>query len=401
MDPTSSARLRVLDVTTFFAPASGGVRTYLESKGAALARRGLDHTMVVPDADSGSAFEHGTRIHRVRSPRIPFTPGYRLLLAPFGLQNVIEAEQPDVIEVGSPFVAPFLTWWATARAPVPTVGFYHADLVRAYAEPLSKGLDELARERVRRSVGRYVRAVYSRFDVTVAASASVARDLVAFGLGNVECIPLGVDLERFTPGRRRNLLRGRVGCEVTRRIGLFAGRLAPEKELDVVLDAHALLDPATRPFLVLIGTGPDQQALRARAAEQGHVCVLPFVADRAALADLYADADFYVASGPGETFGLSVGEAMASGLPVLGVDSGAVPDRIGSTACGWLYRRGDVASCAEGLFAAAQAGSPRRTAVVRSHAEQTLSWEITFDRLTDLYRRLARSGRDARNAVPA
>ena len=103
----------------------------------------------------------------------------------------------------------------------------------------------------------------------------------------------------------------------------------------------------------------------------------------------YNAADYYVAPGPGETFGLSIGEALACGLPVLCVGRGAGPDRIDGSGAGELYRHGDPADVARGLKAMNRHLTPEARARARAHAENTLDWSVTFDRLLALYGRLA------------
>ena len=72
-----------------------------------------------------------------------------------------------MIEVGSPFLVPHLVRRALRGRAVPTVGFYHSDLVRAYAEPyvelrVAAPLCVLARNGAR----AFIRSVYTKFDVT-------------------------------------------------------------------------------------------------------------------------------------------------------------------------------------------------------------------------------------------
>jgi alpha-1,6-mannosyltransferase len=385
--------LRVLDITMFYAEASGGVRTYLAAKGLALARRGVSHALVVPDRRDSISMDGESRVYRLRSPRVPTTPGYRLLVSPQAVERIIHEERPDVIELGSPFLVPFLVRWATrGRMRPPVVGFYHSDLVRTYAIPYLGRLGSRVEALGVGAARRYVRSVYGRCDATVAASTSVARELRELGIPNVHQISLGVDLELFTPERRSGALREREGIPAGRPIGIFAGRMCPEKRLDVVLDAHARLGSGERPHLVLVGMGQQQEAIASRAAMDGFLTILPYQHDRGRLADLLADADFYLAAGPGETFGLAVAEAMAAGLGVLGVDSGAVPDRLEGSGAGELYRNGDVEDCARAMALLGGQVGPEMRHRARAHALTSFGWEGTFDRLLELYRSLAGMG---------
>lgn len=390
---TSERPLHVLDVTDFYSEtASGGVKTYLEAKAHALAALGVKHTVVVPGAVSGTTSMGPSRVHTIAARPIPMAPAYRAWLSGAPLRSVVERERPDVVEVGSPFLVPRMLGPTLERMGVPTVGFYHADVVRTFAEPYvpspwAAPLRVLARCAAR----HFVRRVYGGFDVTVAASRSVAEELVSLGVPRVRSVSLGVDLDLFRPRpSERSEWRPVWGMEgPARPVGLYVGRFCAEKRLDVLLDGHAQLPVAIRPTLVLVGGGPLEATLHERARRQEGLRVMPYESDRGRLARMYAAADFYLASGPGETFGLSIGEALASGLPVLCVGRGAGPDRLEGSDCGETYAHGRPASAADAMAHLVARLGPELRASARSHAEQTLSWDHTFQRLTELYLSLA------------
>ena len=393
---SADGEVSVVDVTSFFSEtASGGVRTYLTAKARALARPGVRHTIVVPGASTGMEDWEGATLAKIRSPAFPFAPAYRQLVDWRALAEVFDAVNPSVIEVGSPFADPSLVRLALKerrRAPsgrprVPLVGFYHADLVRTFAEPLVdhavlSPLRVLLRNAARWSIPK----IYNRFDATVCASTAVAGELRDLGVRDVHEIPLGVDLETFRPLEDANAhpLLPRNGAPVA----LYVGRLCPEKRLDVLIDGHALLPAEDQPDLFLVGDGNIRNGIVGRAGEGGRVHVLPYVSDREELVRMYNGADFYVAPGPGETFGLSIGEALACGLPVLCVDRGAGPDRIRESGVGELYQHGDPAAVARGMKAMRRHMHPDARDRARDHAERTLDWSTTFDGLLALYNQL-------------
>ena len=174
-------------------------------------------------------------------------------------------------------------------------------------------------------------------------------------------------------------------------LALYLGRFTEEKRLEVVIDAWRTVGREAGATLVLVGTGPREARLRARA--QGlAVRWLPFERDRARVADLLAAADLYLAPGPAETFGLSALEALASGTPVLSVDVGGVADRVRASGVGACYPVDDAAACAGqavrllGQDRAAQAAAARAWAATH-HAQAA-----AFDRLFATYQALVASG---------
>jgi alpha-1,6-mannosyltransferase len=389
--------LRVLDVTDFYSDSvSGGVKTYLNAKASALADAGVEHAAVVPGEADGLEALGPSRLHRIRGRTVPISRGYRVMLSAGALRRIIERERPDLVEVGSPFVIPHLVERATRTAPLPTVGFYHADVVRTFAEPYvpSRWAAPL-RVAARTAARALVQRVYRRFDVTVAASESVAAELRALGVPRVRRIGLGVDLQTFHPlAPEQRIPAVTWDAEPGVPVGVYAGRFCAEKRLDVLLAGHARVPIERRPHLLLIGGGPLLAETRRTAEREPRLTVLPYVSERADLARILASADFYLAPGPGETFGLAIAEALACGLPVVVVDRGAGIDRLSGSDAGEAYRHGDPESAAAALERMVARLGPGLRARARAHAERSFDWTATFDRLIELYHEVA-AGRAA------
>lgn len=387
-------RLRILDITDFYSDTvSGGVKTYLHAKARALPDLGFEHAMVVPGERDTEEAVGSSRLYRIRGTVMPASRAYRVMLSSSALRAILRRERPDVVEVGSPFVIPTLLERALGGVRVPLVGFYHADVVRTFAEPyVPSCLAAPLRVGARMAARLLVRRVYRRFDATVAASRSVADELRAFGIQNVHCIGLGVDLTRFRPREEEAVQE--LACRriaVGRPVGIYVGRFCAEKRLDVLLEGHAHLPPDRRPQLVLVGDGPHRSRLERLAASRADVMLIPYIADRDLLARTLAAADFYLAPGPGETFGIAIAEAMACGLPVVAVDRGAARDRIAGSDVGELYRHGDPESAAQALGSMSRRLDVPLHRRVRAHAERTFGWDRTFSALAEIYRELARA----------
>nr|WP_281360172.1 glycosyltransferase [Isoptericola halotolerans] len=144
-------------------------------------------------------------------------------------------------------------------------------------------------------------------------------------------VPLGVDLDRFTPDRFSSGLRQRL-APAGEAVVLVMSRLSREKRVDLAVEAVARLVADGVPVrLVVAGSGPQSTVLRARAERLGvpHR-FLGFVPDRDEVAALLASADVVVAPGPIETFGLAALEALASGTPVVCSSTSALPEVVGA-----------------------------------------------------------------------
>ena len=386
--------LRVLDVTEWFGDTTGGVRRYLLEKARYVTRHpGLSQILVAPGPSSSVSEDGASRWYRLRGPVIPSQAPYRVLYRARAVDRIIAHERPDVIEVGSPWAAPWIALRAARRAGIPTVWFFHGNFPTA----LRPGAGASALSRRARTVATgaawwYARQIARRSARTIASSQSTARDLERAGVERVVRIPLGVDLATFHPRRRAT-------ADATRRaLGLppapapvvaFVGRFVAEKELEVLVDAWPAIAGETGATLLLVGAGPREDALRQRLERRGGSRVVwrPFEPDRDRMADLLAAVDLYVAPGSTETFGLAPLEALASGTPVVSADQGGVAELVLGSGAGAVFAAGDAADLARVVVA--QLGRPDRSAMTRrsrSYAEREHGWDAVFDRLFDVYR---------------
>jgi alpha-1,6-mannosyltransferase len=381
----------VLDITKWFGETSGGVRTYLLQKARYVeARPSLRHVLVIPGAHDAITAGNGIRCYRLRGPRIPTQRPYRFMLATRSIRRIIEHEQPSVIEVGSPFLVPWVTKRAARRIDVPLVGFFHSNFPRVICSfpDRTRGL----RRRAYDAAWRYVRRLNREFDVTIVASRFMVDDLEAHGAQRIERVPLGVDLDHFHPGRRASAAAVRVarGLPAETPVVAFIGRFAREKEVGVLLQAWPAIERQTDATLVLIGDGPARERLQAES-RGSRIRWLPYENDRERLADLLASVDLLVSPGSIETFGLSALEALASGTPVLSADRGGVSEQITASRAGATFISGDSGSLAEEAvrLLRAQDDLPRLGVLGRAYAAREHSWSTVFDRIFEIYRRVA------------
>ena len=384
------ATLTVLDTTEWFAPTSGGIRTYLLQKELYVAERPwLRHALVVPWSADGIVEREGSRWYECRGPRVPRNEPYRLLTSVARMRRVLDHERPDIIELGSPAIVPWVVFRALGKRDVPIVNFFHSHfpaLMSGSRRPVPP-----MREALMEAAWSYARWMDGHVSATIAASRFVADDLEKAGIPNVVRIPLGVDLEHFTPDRRAHATATRAEWKLPADGPLvtFIGRFAHEKELDVLMDAWPAIQKRTGASLVMAGDGPEGAALRLRN-KGAHVFWLPFIADRARLADLQAASSVYMATSPHETFGLSPLEAMACGTPILAADGGGVREHVLSSGAGRIFIPGDANDLAEQAIALLNDDLAGHGARARDFAAREHSWQSVFERVFALYASLQR-----------
>jgi alpha-1,6-mannosyltransferase len=369
------------DLTQSWSEHGGGVGTYLRRKRAHI----LEHTphrhlLIVPGERDEVDVEGRAITARVASPRVPRNPNYRLLLRNGAVKRLLERFRPDLIECQDSYNLP---WAAVAHRKLypetVLVAGYCTDFptayVRRFGEPWVGATIAAAAQRL---CYRYCGRLYRRFDGLFALSeAGGAERLRQETKRRVFILPFGVDLEQFGPERRDETVRAALGAGAGQPILIYAGRLDAEKRCETVFEAFLRLPDALGAVLVMAGEGKLRDSLIARS--RGLRAHFPgFIGDRERLATLLASSDLYVSGMADETFGLSVLEAQASGLPVIGVAAGAMVERV-PEGLGHLGPVGDSGAMAAAIQRCWAEDAAAAGARARAHVLEHFTWSRAFD----------------------
>lgn len=314
-------RLRVLVVAESFLPQINGVTNSVRRVLEHLSAEGHDVELVAP---TGPATYAGFPVTRARGANLPFYPDFRLgLETRRRLRAVMQRFRPDVVHIASPATLGYQAARAAAELGIPTVAIYQTDLV-GFAERYDVPGGS-------RAAAALTRRIHLQVDRTLAPSTASLDQLRALQVPGVHRWPRGVDLSSFHPRFRDEVLRRRLG-EGRLLVG-YVGRLAAEKELDLLAHLHG--DP--RFALVVIGGGPEEARLKA-LLPQAHFLGLLHGED---LSRAYASLDVFVHTGRYETYCQSAQEALASAVPVVAPRSGGPVDVVADRYNGFLYGPGD------------------------------------------------------------
>ena len=369
------------DLTQSWSEVGGGVRTYLLHK-----RRHIlestphRHLAIIPGAADAVIEEERAITVTIASPHVPGSPNYRLLLRSGAVRRALERFRPDLIECQDAYNLPWTALAYRRRHPqTALIAAYMTDFPTVYVErPLSRFLTKPVASALGRACYAYCRALYRRFDSVYAMSENGgAAKLRSLGIAPVEVVPLGVEVGEFGPTRRDPRLRAKLGMADGQPLLIYAGRLDGEKKPDVVVEAFRRLPRELGAKLALLGEGP----LKADIAGLGdeRIIMPGYVRNRAELARWLASADIYVSGMADETFGISIIEAQASGLPVVGVGAGAMLDRV-TDAMGRLGPVGDVDAMAANILAVWGCDHDAMRLAARAHALQ-FSWNSSMELL--------------------
>ncbi len=362
-------RVRVAVVAESFLPHMNGVTGSVLQVLEHLERRGHDAFVVAPGVGRGHTLAMPGR--SIASMPLPRYPAVRVAAPPAAsLVRSLRSFRPDVVHLASPFVLGWQGLVAAEAVQVPAVAVYQTDVI-AYTE----------RYRLPQATtlaAAHVRRLHRRATLTLAPSAAARTQLDDLGVDRVALWGRGVDGIRFAPHRRSESWRARHADGRT--VVGYVGRLAPEKQVEDLVALRGV--PGIR--LVVVGDGPSRAQLERLLPEAlflGHLA-----GDE--LATALASFDVFVHPGESETFGQTIQEAQASGVPVVATGRGGPLDLVRSSVDGWLYRPGDLDDLrARVADLAGDAAKRRAFADAARAAVEGRTWESLGDRLLEHYDR--------------
>ncbi len=344
--------MKLVDVSAFYAPKGGGVRTYVDRKLKAGAALGHDVTVIAP-GKRDHVEERGPngRIRWLKSQLFPLDFNYRWFSDIPALYAALDEEKPDFVEASSPWrSASVIAEWP-GKAPRALI--MHADPLSAYAY---RWFDPVAtRPTIDKAFERYwrhLRRLDERYDMIVSASASLSDRLSAGGLTRVVTNPMGVDPGIFSPDFRDLALRkGMLElCELPEDATLLlgVGRFAPEKRWPMLVDAVTAAGNRRPVGMVLAGQGRERKTIERRIGGNPHIRVLAPITKRHELARVMASTDALLHGCEAETFCMVAAEARASGLPLIAPDQGGASDQARASN-GWIYESANAAAATEAV----------------------------------------------------
>ncbi|HYO19102.1 MAG TPA: glycosyltransferase [Dermatophilaceae bacterium] len=350
-----------------YTPLSGGIRTTVHALGHGYLAAGHEFVLVVPGPRARDEVLSWGRRVTLAGPTVPGSGGYRVLANLRRVRAILDALEPDRLEVSDRLTLRGLGRWAgSAGVPSTVIAHERVDgILRAFL-PLGARGARLVADRHNATTGEC-------FDRVVTTTRFAAQEFARIGVPTSH-VPLGVDLEQFRPPARPP----RDGVPLL----VLCSRLSREKRPDLAIEALRVLSRGGfRARLVVAGSGPLTASLRRRA--QGlPVELVGHLGDRSAVAGLLGSADVVLAPGPVETFGLAALEALACGTPIVAASTSAVAELVEGDA--GRSARPEPGALAEAIASVLTVPEVRRRAAARARAE-SFPWSRTTDAMLLLH----------------
>lgn len=309
--------MKILMISDVYFPRVNGVSTSIQTFRRELATLGHQVDLIAPAYPV--PYTEDYRTLRVRSRYLPFDPEDRMMIpreVRMLLPQLREAAY-DLVHIQTPFVAHYQGIEIARLLDIPRMETYHT----FFEEYLFHYVPVVPKAMLRALSRRFSRSQCNQLDALVVPSTAMRDKLVEYGVRvPMHVVPTGIPLAQFAAGDG-DAFRVAHGIPSERRVLLFVGRVAFEKNIDFLLRALERA-VATIPDLLLViaGEGPALASLKKLVAKlnlQEHALFVGYLDRRDALLDCYRAADAFVFASRTETQGLVLLEAMALGLPVI------------------------------------------------------------------------------------
>ena len=352
-------------VTDTYPPDINGAAKTLSYLVTCLRAEGHKITMIGPHPESEL---------KMASIRVPKYASVNLgLITQSRLRKHWQKSRPDVIYIAGEAFLGASAVKAASQLGIPTIAGYHTNYDQYAANWKMKFLAARAT--------RYMINFHKRATATVVPSDSVMNDLQELGYNDLHVLGRGVDAELFHPSKRSADRRAEWGADSNTPVALFASRISPEKNLNLLSRAFKKMqqiNPDTR--CVIVGDGPSYERFK---RENPNVICYRFKHGEE-LAEIYASADIMVFPSLTETFGNTVTEALASGLVVVAYDYAAAQMHIEHEVNGLLADYGNEEQFLEKCDQALQLSSDDSLRAAAHRCVSNLTWDTVAQRLVDI-----------------
>jgi glycosyltransferase involved in cell wall biosynthesis len=376
--PAAHRSLRIAVVTETFPPEVNGVATSIARVIGGLRERNHDLQLIRPRQEQERDVESTPRFHELLMRGRPI-PRYSHLQMGLPALNALRsnwsARRPDLVHIATEGPLGWSALQTARRLRLPVTSDFRTNF-HAYSKHYGMGW-------LHKPIMAYLRKFHNHTHRTMVPTAELERSLGEYGFRRLAVVARGVDIALFSPHRRSEELRRSWGVGPDTLVVLHVGRLAPEKNLEMLLSAFDAIRSANHDTrLVLVGDGPARKSLQARRPD----AIFAGTRSGEELATHYASADVFLFPSLTETFGNVTPEAMASGVPVLAYAYAAAAELIRSGENGILApldAPAEFATLARGL---ANARQKLRDMGLRAHQSAAgLSWHRITDQIESIF----------------
>lgn len=372
--------MKIAIFTDTFLPQINGVTNTLSRLGDYLTQQGIEYIFLTPNHPCKD--NHNYNIEKFFSTGFFLYPECRFTFPNMiRINHVLDQFKPDIIQLMTEFNVGLSGLLYAKKHNIPCITNYstnYEDILTSY----NMGL-------LHKPMWQYFKKFHSEAAITLTPSKETEKYIQSRGITHTKLFTRGIDFERFHPNHRNHDLRKSLSIQ-DKIVLLYVGRVSPEKGLSVLRDSMLRLNEKHHDRIALIVTGEGPMLPELKATMPSNVLFTGYKKGHD-LAEIYASSDIFAFPSGFETFGNVVLEAMASGIPAVGVSKGGVMESILPHKTGLLSKPDDVDSFTDQLDTLIQNDILRHQlgTQARKFAE-TKSWDSIFKELIHTYEEITK-----------
>ncbi len=333
--------MKIAFFTDTFVPQTNGVVTSILNSTDRLARKGHKIMIFSPKIGKGLNLHKNIKVVELKSFNL--LPKYKEMEVriPTFIKVLKEIRNfnPDIIHIHTPFGIGYEGFLCAKLLKKPLVGTYHTLLPDFLKHVSLAGLEK--KEQTKNLTWKYSNLFYNKCDIVITPSDVIKRELKKHGLkSKIEVLSNGVDLNKFY---KKKIKKNKLTI-------LHVGRISYEKNVDVVLQAMKIVSLYKGIRFIIVGGGPDLERLKKYAEGINLDVEFTGVIKNENLADYYNKADVFITASTIETEGIVILEAMACGLPIVGVNKLAIPEIVKNGKNGFVVKENEPEEMAMSLI---------------------------------------------------
>ena len=378
--------MKILYFTDTFLPEINGVTTSVVNFSNQLEKRGHEVHIFTTEREDEQIKNIGVNIpvayFRATSFLIKY-PDFKIAYPNFfETYKAVNRIKPEIIHAHTPSPQAWTLYLIARLKRLPMVSTYHTLLPDFLDHTVIKKIDLL--NTAGAITWAYTRSFYNKMDTVVSPSQALAKELNLHGIKRpIEVISNGIDPARFYPGEKKS-----SAVKL-----LHLGRMSYEKNIDVLLKAfREVLKTNPEIELTIVGGGPDLEKLKSLSRELSIDDNVIFTGpvSHEQVREMYISHDFFITSSTIETEGLVILEAMACGLPIVGVDKLAIPQIVKDGINGFIAPAGNPSEISDRIIRLAE-NKELRLAFSKKSIEISSEYHIgrSIEKIENLYLGLA------------
>ncbi len=381
--------MKIAIFTDTYAPQVNGVTKTLNRLKNYMDENGIAYKLFFPAEGSPNETKETISFYSVK---FLLYPECKIALPTYGeVKHALDSFQPDIIHIVTPFSVGLMGLKYARDNNIPLVSSYHTNFVEYFKYYGLQFLEGIC--------WKYFNWFHSFCQINFCPSMDTLAKLKGKGIGNLKIWDRGIEADQFTPDNYSQEIRSQY-VKPDEKLLLYVGRIAAEKELDMLLKSAEILNEKGYTYkLLMVGEGPQLEELRAKNIPNVIFAGYKFGRE---LQEIYASSDIFVFPSSTETYGNVILEAMASGLPVVATLQGGVKENLINGVNGLAFNVGSEMDMAKKIEHLLNNGALRQNLAhkARAHAMEK-GWQRVFERLFNDYQTAIHSVTDKINRLSA